>query len=68
MKRCILFGSMLFIFLGILSAQTVKGPSIHFEKTAVDFKQVSQDSLLHYTFEFKNTGTDTLAILNVRPG
>ncbi len=68
MKKNILVSIILCVLIGFLSAQKINGPSIHFKKTEVDFKQVPPDTLLHYTFEFQNRGTDTLSILNVRPG
>ncbi len=68
MKKSICIAFVLFILTGILSAQNLKGPAIRFEKTEVDFAQVAPDSLLRYTFEFQNSGTDTLSILKVRPG
>ena len=59
---------ILIALTGLLFAQNPKGPSIRFEKTEIDFGQVPPDSVLHYTFVFQNTGTDTLSILKVRPG
>ena len=52
----------------ILFAQKSGAPKIQFETTKYDFKDVRADTLLKYTFKFKNTGTDTLKIFKVRPG
>ncbi len=68
MKNTIRISVIISILASVLVAQNPKAPSIFFEKTEVNFGQVPPDSLLHYTFKFQNTGTDTLVILNVRPG
>ncbi len=67
-----------FFAMGFLSAQTdidapavpvqeaPKTPAISFSTTSHDFGNVIEGEMATYTFEFTNTGTDTIRLTNVR--
>ncbi|HSY61532.1 MAG TPA: DUF1573 domain-containing protein [Cytophaga sp.] len=64
--------SLLIILLGIVFSMSVfaqtpaaKGPVMLFESKSFDFGDVKQGQKVTHTFQYKNTGTDTLKISNV---
>ena len=48
------------------NATNVKGPKIQLAETAYDFGTVTQGPAIKHTFKFKNVGTDTLRIEQVK--
>ncbi len=67
MKR---FTAILIAFimvLGIFSIATAQ-PKMAIPESAFDFGYVPQHSKISHVFWLHSTGTDTLKILNVRPG
>ena len=68
MKKLILIYTLL-ISLSSFSQQTVSGPELNLPLDVYDFGKVklSKDTLVA-TYYFKNSGTDTLIITNVKPG
>ena len=68
MKKSLYITFILYILTSLLNAHPPEGPTISFVKTQVTFDSVVPDTLLRHTFKFRNSGTDTLVILNVRPG
>ncbi|MCL2027333.1 MAG: DUF1573 domain-containing protein [Bacteroidales bacterium] len=46
---------------------SVQGPEIQFEKTVHDFGEVVENSNGDVDFKFKNIGSETLVLLDVRP-
>jgi hypothetical protein len=51
-----------------LSISCFEKPYIEFNETRHDFGNISQNSELKHVFLFKNTGTSTLTIENVKAG
>jgi hypothetical protein len=48
------------------STQAVKGPKIQFAETSYDFGTAAQNTAVKHLFKFKNVGTDTLKIAQVK--
>ncbi len=46
----------------------VQHANIEFEEDFVDFGTIRHGEVLSYTFKFKNTGNNTLLIMNIVPG
>ena len=69
MKNILIKVAVLIGFCLPLWAQDSSGTAvIQFEQTRFDSNSVQADSLAERVFRFKNTGTDTLKILALRPG
>lgn len=51
---------------GATNGSTVKGPKIQFAETSFDFGTVAQGTAVKHVFKFKNVGTDTLRIEQVK--
>ena len=65
MKKIILL-TLGIVFSTTVFAQTlVKGAVMSFETKAHDFGDVKQGQTVTHTFQYKNTGTDTLKIDNI---
>ncbi len=61
--------SILFLMMALSAgayAQTATGPQIVFESESHDFGKIDKGPIAKYRFRFKNPGTDTLLITNVR--
>jgi hypothetical protein len=43
----------------------IKGPMIHFDSNKHDFGTIQNGEIIHHTFTYKNTGSDTLYITGV---
>jgi hypothetical protein len=50
------------------SEDTTDGPKVYFSETSWDFGKIPLNSGMSHIYWLKNVGTDTLKILNVRPG
>jgi hypothetical protein len=48
------------------STKVVKGPKIQFVETSYDFGTAAQNTAVKHLFKFKNVGTDTLKITQVK--
>jgi hypothetical protein len=48
------------------STKAVKGPKIQFAETSYDFGTAAQNTAVKHLFKFKNVGTDTLKITQVK--
>jgi hypothetical protein len=48
------------------STNGAKGPKIQFKETSYDFGTAAQNTAVKHLFKFKNVGTDTLKITQVR--
>jgi hypothetical protein len=48
------------------SAKVAKGPKIQFAETSFDFGTAAQNTAVKHLFKFKNVGTDTLKITQVK--
>jgi hypothetical protein len=48
------------------STKAVKGPKIQFAETSYDFGTAAQNTAVKHLFKFKNVGTDTLRITQVK--
>lgn len=48
------------------STKAVKGPKIQFAETSYDFGTAAQNTAVKHLFKFKNVGTDTLKIAQVK--
>ncbi len=48
------------------STKAVKGPKIQFAETSYDFGTAAQNTAVKHVFKFKNVGTDTLKITQVK--
>jgi hypothetical protein len=48
------------------SVKAVKGPKIQFAETSYDFGTAAQNTAVKHLFKFKNVGTDTLKITQVK--
>ncbi len=48
------------------STKVVKGPKIQFAETSFDFGTAAQNTAVKHLFKFKNVGTDTLKITQVK--
>lgn len=59
---------MLWLPLMVVGQDSLKTARIVFSEKEVDFKTIPQGTVAEHVFHFKNTGTDTLKILKVRPG
>ncbi len=51
---------------GANNGSTAKGPKIQFVETSYDFGTVAQGAAVKHVFKFKNVGTDTLKIEQVK--
>ncbi len=47
-------------------ANSAKGPKIQFKETSYDFGTAAQNTEVKHVFKFKNVGTDTLRIIQVK--
>ncbi len=51
---------------GANNGSTAKGPRMQFQEVSYDFGTVPQGSIVKHVFKFKNVGTDTLRIEQVK--
>lgn len=65
-QSLVLLVMLLFSIASLNASDKAKGPRIHFAETSYDFGTVSQGTPVKHVFKFKNIGTDTLKIHNVR--
>ena len=61
MKKVLIL-SIVIIMAFLVFAKKQDGPTIEFEQTKIDFKEIPTDTTVTAKFDFKNTGTDTLKI------
>lgn len=59
---------LLWTALPLSAAETVKGPSIAFPNSEFDFGSTLEGNHVEHVFAVKNTGSEELTILNVKPG
>jgi hypothetical protein len=50
------------------NVQKPSGAKLYIEETKFDFGYIPADAVVSHSFFFYSRGTDTLKILNVRPG
>lgn len=55
----------LFILLSCACQQAKKSSVMTLEEDVVDFGKIKKDSILKVYFDFRNTGSDTLRLINV---
>jgi hypothetical protein len=67
MKRALFF-SVLLMFLVSWSNLTWAEPKLSIPEPEFDFGYVPQHSVIAHVFWLHSTGTDSLKIVNVRPG
>jgi hypothetical protein len=65
MKKIILFALGIVFSTGAFAQTLVKSPVMSFDEKSYDFGDVKQGQKVTHTFNYKNTGTDTLKIDNV---
>lgn len=77
MKKTFLISVVLFLFLFSFNSfagkkeekKISKGkPTAYFSETQFNFGRIPPGSVVTHVFWVKNIGTDTLRIINVRPG
>jgi hypothetical protein len=76
MKKALFLAFSFFLAFSAVSAQTVMplpkqqvvtdGPLVSFSETKFDFGAIQEGNLVQHTFNFKNTGNQTLIISDVR--
>jgi len=76
MRKTLLISTFLLLFLFSFNLfgeeknekATTDGPKHYFTETEFDFGRMPPNSAVSHVYWVKNVGTDTLRILNVRPG
>gem|GEM_PF-1563772 len=66
MKEKGIYLLIFFTFLSCVEKERIEGPRIRFVSTSYDFGYISQQFEVVHFFKFKNIGSDTLLIKNVR--
>ena len=68
-RKIIIFSLVIISILLFFSncGKKIEGPAIRFKSTTFDFGEVAQGIEIDHSFTFKNPGTETLVIKNVKP-
>lgn len=69
MKKLFLISGLVISILSLILPETsCAQPKAFMSETIWDFGKVSQGNIVSHSYWIKNTGTDTLKIIKVRPG
>ena len=68
MQRTLWLASLIILALFFLSSLVSAQPKMSISEDYFDFGYVPQESNLSHTFWIKSVGTDTLKIIDIKPG